>query len=116
MEFFLVLHSYGFSFDSRLLAFGIFVLNGILQENSPTQDWIQITIFRLRWTPPPPKKKEPKPADRGRQSDWARERGGIRSEFVCLTFNSHHQVCWPSSKSGEGNRQTQHGGRLKKLK
>lgn len=71
------------------------------RENSPAQDWIQITIFRLRWTPPPhthkPQKGTKTRRQRKRDSTIALEGEGAtesegassfasRSESSLLTF------------------------------
>lgn len=81
------------------------------RENSPAQDWIQITIFRLRWTPPPhthkPQKGTKTRRQRKRDSTIALEGEGRQRQKERVRLpHVQRAVCWPSSKSGGGNRQT----------
>lgn len=99
------------------------------RENSPAQDWIQITIFRLRWTPPPhthkPQKGTKTRRQRKRDSTIALEGEGAtesegassfasRSESSLLTFikiwrgqQADTQLCRrPDKKKKQNNNKT----------
>lgn len=98
------------------------------RENSPAQDWIQITIFRLRWTPPPHTHKPQKGTKTRRQrkrdstialeGEGAKEAEGAssfasRSESSLLTFikiwrgqQADTQLCRRPDKKKQNNNKT----------